>query len=193
MRLTSKLAELVRACFTGIWVESHEHLDAMTEIAQLCRQEGWRLAAWDIERGLYVPGQPAPAPGDAGGQDPLAAIRAQTVAQVSRRLATPPRVTSGQSRNPFCSTGSVERSTRRFGAHRAASRTKNSSSHTLPDAPSWRPPGTRMTGSSISEMARIAPAITSWLGVSLEKIRPTTRTQSASCSRATAPTRRMSS
>jgi hypothetical protein len=42
MQLASKLAELVRACFTGIWVESHEHLDAMTEIAQLCRQEGWR-------------------------------------------------------------------------------------------------------------------------------------------------------
>ena len=76
MQLTSKLAELVRACFTGIWIESHEHQDAMTEIAQLCRQEDWRLAAWDIERGLHVPGQSAPAAADAGGQDPLAAIRA---------------------------------------------------------------------------------------------------------------------
>ena len=56
MQLTSKLAELVRACFTGIWIESHEHQDAMTEIAQLCRQEEWRLAAWDIERGLHIPG-----------------------------------------------------------------------------------------------------------------------------------------
>lgn len=76
MQLASKLAELVRACFTGIWIESHEHQDATAEIAQLCRQEGWRLAAWDIECGLHIPGQPAPAAGDAGGQDPLAAIRA---------------------------------------------------------------------------------------------------------------------
>ena len=75
MQLANKLAELVRACFTGIWIESHEHQGAMTEIAQLCRQEDWRLAAWDIERGLHIPGQSAPAAADTGGQDPLAAKR----------------------------------------------------------------------------------------------------------------------
>ena len=68
MQLASKLAELVRACFTGIWIESHEHQDAMAEIAQLCRQEGWRLAAWDIECGLHIPGQPAPAPAASPGR-----------------------------------------------------------------------------------------------------------------------------
>jgi hypothetical protein len=76
MPLATKLAELVRACFTGIWIESHEHQDAMMEIAQLCRDEEWRLAVWDIERGLHLPGQPASEATDAGGQDPLAAIRA---------------------------------------------------------------------------------------------------------------------
>lgn len=76
MQLASKLAELVRACFTGIWIESHEHQDAMVEIAQLCRDEQWRLAVWDIERGLHLPGQSASEASDAGGQDPLAAIRA---------------------------------------------------------------------------------------------------------------------
>ena len=40
-------------------------------IAQLCRQEDWRLATWDIEQGLRVPGAEA----EAGGSDPLAAIR----------------------------------------------------------------------------------------------------------------------
>lgn len=28
MTLTQRLAEYVRACFTGLWLESHEHEDA---------------------------------------------------------------------------------------------------------------------------------------------------------------------
>ena len=39
MQLTQRLSEYVRACFTGIWIESHEHPDALAEIAGLCRQE----------------------------------------------------------------------------------------------------------------------------------------------------------
>jgi hypothetical protein len=74
MTLTERLSEMVRACFTGIWIESHEHEDALAEIAQLCRQENWRLATWNIDRGLQVPGQANQAV-DAGGTDPLAAIR----------------------------------------------------------------------------------------------------------------------
>jgi len=61
----------VRACFTGIWIESHEHQDALVAIAQLCRQEEWRLATWNIEDGLRVPGMDT----DSGAADPLAAIR----------------------------------------------------------------------------------------------------------------------
>ncbi|HJN08224.1 MAG TPA: AAA family ATPase [Pirellulaceae bacterium] len=72
MQLSQQLAEYVRACFTGLWIESHEHQDALVAIAQLCRQEDWQLAMWDIEQGLRVPG----AETEAGGADPLAAIRA---------------------------------------------------------------------------------------------------------------------
>jgi hypothetical protein len=76
MTLAERLAEYVRACFTGLWVESHEHDEALAEIGQLCRQESWRLATWDIDRGLRIAGQAdGPAPGDSG-SDPLAAIRA---------------------------------------------------------------------------------------------------------------------
>src|ERR1043165_6106398 len=54
MPLAQRLAELVQACFTGIWIESHEHEDALAEIAALCRQEQWRLITWDIDQGLKL-------------------------------------------------------------------------------------------------------------------------------------------
>ena len=71
MSLSKRLSEYVRACFTGLWIQSHEHDDALAEIAQLCRREDWRLAVWDIDRGLQVTGTVVE---PAGGQDPLAAI-----------------------------------------------------------------------------------------------------------------------
>ncbi len=74
MSLTQRLAEYVSACFTAIWIESAEHEDALREIAQMCRDQNWKLAHWDIDRGLRIPGAEQPA--DAGGNDPLAAIRA---------------------------------------------------------------------------------------------------------------------
>jgi len=73
MSLRQQLTEYVSACFTGLWVQSHEHDDALTEIAQLCRDQQWQLAVWDIEQGLQLPGQNGE--GDATGGDPLAAIR----------------------------------------------------------------------------------------------------------------------
>jgi hypothetical protein len=80
MQLANRLSEYVRACFTGIWIESHEHQDALTEIAALCHDEQWQLATWDIEAGLAIPGQ---SESDAESSDPLAAIRAVNA------LATP--------------------------------------------------------------------------------------------------------
>lgn len=74
MTLAERLSEYIAACFTGIWVESHEHEDALVEIGRLCQQENWRLAVWDVDQGLQLPGAEQPA--DAGGNDPLAAIRA---------------------------------------------------------------------------------------------------------------------
>ena len=75
MPLSQQLLEYISACFTGLWIESHEHEDALVEIAQLCRQEDWRLAVWDIDQGLQIPGHGDDSQADAGGTDPLAAIR----------------------------------------------------------------------------------------------------------------------
>jgi len=75
MSLTQRLTEYISACFTGLWIESHEHDDALREITQLCREQNWRLATWDIEQGLRIPGQANCQAADAGGSDPLAAIR----------------------------------------------------------------------------------------------------------------------
>ena len=72
MSLMERFSEYVRACFTGLWIESHEHQDALMAIGQLCRHEQWRLATWNIEHGLRVEGSTI----EAGGNDPLAAIRA---------------------------------------------------------------------------------------------------------------------
>lgn len=72
MNLCTRLNEYVRACFTGIWIESHEHQDALAEIAGLCRDQQWQLATWDIEAGLNISGQ---SESDAVSSDPLAAIR----------------------------------------------------------------------------------------------------------------------
>lgn len=57
--LSPRVSELIRACFPGLWVETHEHLDAIREITMLCREEDWRLATWDLESGT----------------DPLTAVR----------------------------------------------------------------------------------------------------------------------
>jgi hypothetical protein len=75
MTLGTRLAELVQACFTGIWVQSHEHEDALIEIAQICQQESWQLASWDIDQGLRIVGK-ASDTGDSLARDPLAAVRA---------------------------------------------------------------------------------------------------------------------
>jgi hypothetical protein len=73
LSLRNRLTEYVKACFTGLWIESQEHQDALTEIAQLCHDQQWQLATWDIESGLSLPGVTE---ADVGSHDPLAAIRA---------------------------------------------------------------------------------------------------------------------
>jgi hypothetical protein len=69
--LAHRLSEYIAAAFTGLWIQSYEHEDALAEIARLCHDRQWSLAVWDIDRGLQVNGQPAENTGD-----PLAAIRA---------------------------------------------------------------------------------------------------------------------
>jgi hypothetical protein len=75
MSLTDRLTEYISACFTGIWIQSAEHDDALREVAEMCRHEDWRLATWDVSNGLQLPGQGNGQAADAGGSDPLAAIR----------------------------------------------------------------------------------------------------------------------
>jgi ATPase family associated with various cellular activities (AAA) len=70
MLLSQSLREYITAAFSGIWIQSHEHADALREIAELCRAEKWSLATWDIDRGLCAAGQAAP-----GATDPIAAIK----------------------------------------------------------------------------------------------------------------------
>jgi hypothetical protein len=73
MTLSERLSEYVRACFTGLWIQSYEHDDALAELAALCQREHWRLATWDIEQGLRIAGADQQA---INATDPLAAIRA---------------------------------------------------------------------------------------------------------------------
>ena len=56
MSLSQQLAEYISACFTGLWLQSHEHEDALREIAQMCSDQDWRLATWDVDQGLQIPG-----------------------------------------------------------------------------------------------------------------------------------------
>jgi hypothetical protein len=74
MTLAQELAEYVRACFAGVFVETCKPDEALAEIGQLCRAENWRLASWNIESGLRISGQPDGGV-DAGVHDPLAAVR----------------------------------------------------------------------------------------------------------------------
>ena len=76
MTLSDRLAENVRACFAGIWIQSFEHEDALLEIARLCHSESWKLSTWDIDQGLRLSGQSDDGMSEATGADPLAAVRA---------------------------------------------------------------------------------------------------------------------
>lgn len=72
MQLSQQLAEYVRACFAGVWIESQEHEDAILEIAQLCHREAWMFSQWDIEQGLRTTCES----GNTSVTDPLSAVRA---------------------------------------------------------------------------------------------------------------------
>ncbi len=76
MTLSERLSEYVRAAFSGIWVQSHEHDEAVQEIAQLCRGNGWSLATWDIDRGLTPKGNGNESGVVPTAADPLSAIKA---------------------------------------------------------------------------------------------------------------------
>ena len=72
MSLPERIDEYVRACFTGIWIRSQEHPDALRELATLCSRQRWRLATWNIASGLKLTGSDPVE----GGEDPLSAVKA---------------------------------------------------------------------------------------------------------------------
>jgi hypothetical protein len=74
--LASRLNELNSACFTSIWIQTHEPHEAAREITDLCRRENWRLGIWNCESGVQFPVEQIAIPGVTGTQDPLAVIRA---------------------------------------------------------------------------------------------------------------------
>ena len=39
MSLKNRFAEYISACFTGLWLQSDEHSDALRELSQLCRDQ----------------------------------------------------------------------------------------------------------------------------------------------------------
>ena len=74
MKLTEQLTDYINAAFTGIYINSAEPDEAEREIVQHAQEQNWRLAIWDIARGLRLPGtisSPEPRAGD-----PLAALNA---------------------------------------------------------------------------------------------------------------------
>lgn len=68
MSLATPIAEHVRAGFSGIYVRSFEHEDAIREIARLCHDQSWQFVSWNVNRGLG-------AESEAAVYDPLAAVR----------------------------------------------------------------------------------------------------------------------
>jgi hypothetical protein len=74
MTLTEQLTDYVHAAFTGLWVVTAEPDEAERDLTRLAREQGWRLAAWDVAAGLRFPNEPREAAADAG--DPLAVLRA---------------------------------------------------------------------------------------------------------------------
>ena len=76
MPLSQNLREYVSACFTGIYIQSHEHSDCLREIAHLCRDQQWALATWDIDKGLSIASVHGQAATAASTTDPVAAIKA---------------------------------------------------------------------------------------------------------------------
>lgn len=77
MSLTTSLAEYICAAFSGLYVQTFEPDEALREIADLCRQQQWRLTVWDIDRGLTADSTvPEGATVASLTSDPLAPIKA---------------------------------------------------------------------------------------------------------------------
>ena len=89
-----RLAEHVRAAFPAIYVQSHEHEDALAEMAHPCPDQHWSLAAWDVDRGMRRGGgggggQGSPDADVTGAADPVAAVKAVNALAAADGTALP--------------------------------------------------------------------------------------------------------
>ncbi len=73
--LSARIEELVRAAFSGIWVQSFEHDDAEREIAQFTRPLRWTTATWDLDRGFRLIVRANDEQVEPTANDPLSAIK----------------------------------------------------------------------------------------------------------------------
>jgi hypothetical protein len=72
MALSTTLRDYIAAAFTGLWVQTHEPDEALKEITALCNDQGWCLAAWDVDRGLQIHGASG---SGTSTNDPLTAVK----------------------------------------------------------------------------------------------------------------------
>jgi hypothetical protein len=73
MTLGAQLTDCIHAAFTGLWIHTCEPDEAEREIVRHAAEHHWKLAAWDIAKGLRLPGTSEAA---TEAPDPLAALRA---------------------------------------------------------------------------------------------------------------------
>jgi len=83
MKLTDQLTDYIHAACTGLWIQTQEADEAEREILQHARQQGWKVAVWDIANGMRLPGSSSAASGN-DASDPLAALRALPTRPVDR-------------------------------------------------------------------------------------------------------------
>jgi hypothetical protein len=62
MSLPQKINELVRAGFSGIWVDTQETADAVEALHNMATKNDWGYECWDLDCQLHVNGQNAPGP-----------------------------------------------------------------------------------------------------------------------------------
>lgn len=61
MLMSDNVALYMRAGFSGIWLQSNEHEDAIKELTSMCQSQNWGFRLWNMDCGLVGPnGEPAP-------------------------------------------------------------------------------------------------------------------------------------
>ena len=63
--LKQSMEQYVNACFSGLWVETHEPDEAIREIRELCTDRGWDMAVWNVNQGLNTTSNKVESPLDA--------------------------------------------------------------------------------------------------------------------------------